>query len=109
LLKSYLARTLNALAGRSVVSRQTTQVYKLHLKELLAEYNLACTQLQDVERGIVSVLEHNPCAKSLLAVKGISDFSLASILGEAGDLSGFVHRIALMGHAELNLAEVTNE
>jgi transposase len=102
------ARTLIALAGRSVGSRQATQAYKLHLKQLLAEYDLACTQLQDVEQEIVSVLERIPFAKAMLAVKGISAISLAGILGEAGDLSGFVHGNALLRHAGLNLAEASS-
>jgi hypothetical protein len=45
----------------------------------------------------------NPCLLS----KGL--FSLAGILGEAGDLSGFVHGNALLRHAGLNLAEDTME
>uniref|UniRef100_UPI001C406271 transposase n=1 Tax=Paenibacillus allorhizosphaerae TaxID=2849866 RepID=UPI001C406271 len=64
--------------------------------------------LQDVEREIVSVLERIPFAKSMLAVKGISAISLAGILGEAGDLSGFVHGNALLRHAGLNLAEASS-
>jgi hypothetical protein len=36
------------------------------------------------------VLERIPFAKSMLEVKGISKISLGGILGEAGDLSGFV-------------------
>jgi transposase len=51
------------------------------------------------------VLERIPFAKSMLAIKGISAISLAGILGEAGDLSGFVHGNALLRHAGLNLAE----
>lgn len=102
------ARTVISLAGRSVGSRQATQAYKLHLKQLLAEYDLACTQLQDVEREIDSVLQRIPFAKSMLAIKGISAISLAGILGEAGDLSGFVHGNALLRHAGLNIAEASS-
>jgi transposase len=49
-----------------------------------------------------------PFAKSMLAIKGISAISLAGILGEAGDLSGFVHGNALLRHAGLNLAEASS-
>jgi transposase len=69
------------------------------LKQLLAEYDLACEQLQVVEQEIVAVLERIPFAKSKLAIKGMSVISLAGILGEAGDLSGFVHGNALLRHA----------
>lgn len=56
----------------------------------------------------MAVLDRIPFAKSMLAVKGISAISLAGILGEAGDLSGFVHGNALLRHAGLNLAEASS-
>jgi len=102
------ARALLSIASRSVGSKQATHAYKLHLKQLLDEYDLACLQLKTVEMEIVSVLERIPFAKSMLAVKGISAISLAGILGEAGDLSGYVHGNALLRHAGLNLAEASS-
>ncbi|SEP19239.1 IS110 family transposase [Paenibacillus sp. OV219] len=102
------ARALCSLASRSVGSKQATHAYKLHLKQLLDEYDLACQQLKTVETEIISVLGRIPFAKSMLAVKGISAISLAGILGEAGDLSGFVHGNALLRHAGLNLAEASS-
>jgi transposase len=102
------AQTLIALARHSVGSKQATHAYKLHLTQLLAEYDLACQQLQVVEAEITAVLDRIPFAKSMLAVKGISVISLAGILGEAGDLSGFTHGNALLRHAGLNLAEASS-
>ncbi len=102
------ARALISLASHSVGSKQATPAYKLHLKQLLDEYDLACQQLATVETAIISVLDRIPFAKSMLAVKGISAISLAGILGEAGDLSGFVHGNALLRHAGLNLAEASS-
>jgi len=102
------AQALISLAGRSVGSKQASHAYKLHLKQLLDEYDLACQQLKTVEMEIVAVLERIPFAKSMLDVKGISAISLAGILGEAGDLSGFVHGNALLRHAGLNLAEASS-
>jgi transposase len=102
------AQTLVALASHSVGSKQATHAYKLHLIQLLAEYDLACEQLQVVEVEIIAVLGRIPFAKSMLAVKGISAISLAGILGEAGDLSGFAHGNALLRHAGLNLAEASS-
>ncbi|MCQ6564120.1 IS110 family transposase, partial [Paenibacillus mendelii] len=102
------ARALIALASNSVGSKQATQAYKLHLKQLLDEYDLATEQLKSVETEIIAVLDRIPFAKSMLAVKGISAISLAGILGEAGDLSGFAHGNALLRHAGLNLAEASS-
>ncbi|MEK5490727.1 IS110 family transposase [Paenibacillus sp. FSL R7-0297] len=102
------AQALIALASHSVGSKQATHAYKLHLMQLLAEYDLACEQLRVVEAEIIAVLDRIPFAKSMLAVKGINAISLAGILGEAGDLSGFVHGNALLRHAGLNLAEASS-
>jgi transposase len=44
----------------------------------------------------------------MLAIKGINAISLAGILGESGDLSGFVQGNALLRHAGLNLTEVSS-
>lgn len=41
-------------------------------------------------------------------IKGISEISLAGILGEAGDLSGFSHGNSLLRHAGLHLAEASS-
>jgi transposase len=102
------ARALISLACRSVSSKQATHAYKLHLKQLLDEYDLACTcqQLQTLEMEITAVVERIPFAKSKLVVKGISVISLAGILGEARDLNGFVHGNALLRHAGLNLKRI---
>ncbi|OAB33013.1 IS110 family transposase [Paenibacillus glacialis] len=102
------AKALISFASRSVGTKQAPHAYKLHLKQLLDEYDLACLQLKTVETEIVAVLERIPFAKSMLAVKGISAISLAGILGEAGDLSGYVHGNALLRHAGLNLAEASS-
>ncbi|SFJ77609.1 Transposase [Paenibacillus sp. UNC496MF] len=102
------ARALIALASSSVGSKQAIQAYKLHLQQLLDEHDLACQQLKTVEAEIIAVLDRIPFAKSMLAIKGISAISLAGILGEAGDLSSFVHGNALLRHAGLNLAEASS-
>lgn len=60
------ARALISLASRSVGSEQATHAYKLHLKQLLDEYDLACLHLQTVETEIIAV--HFVRAKCLLPV-----------------------------------------
>ncbi|MEF2968782.1 hypothetical protein V3851_23570 [Paenibacillus sp. M1] len=98
------SRALISLAGSSVGSKQATHAYKLHLNQLLDEYDLACRQLATVETAIIAVLDRIPFAKSMFEVKGISAISLAGILGEAGDLSGIVH-----GNALLRLASTSQK
>ncbi|QNU06078.1 IS110 family RNA-guided transposase [Peribacillus butanolivorans] len=105
LKKAYL---IIDLAKRSIGTHQALDAYKLHLEQLLEEYDLATTQLERVEQEVTNVLQQIPFAKKLLAIKGISEISLAGILGEAGDLSGFAHGNSLLRHAGLHLSEASS-
>ncbi len=80
---------LLSVARKSVGTKQAIEAYKFHLEQLLEEYDLAVQQLERVEQAVSEVLTQIPFAKKLLMIKGISAISLAGILGEAGDLSGF--------------------
>jgi transposase len=102
------ARSLLVLAKRSIGTKQALDAYKLHLGQLLEEYDLASSQLERVTQEVTNVLEQIPFVKQILAIKGISEISLAGILGEAGDLSGFAHGNALLRHAGLHLAEASS-
>jgi len=102
------AQLLIQLAKRSIGTRQALDAYKFHLQQLLEEYDLATTQLERVEEQVSEVLKQIPYANHLLTIKGISEISLAGILGEAGDLSGFAHGNSLLRHAGLHLAEASS-
>ncbi|PRS22108.1 IS110 family transposase [Bacillus sp. RJGP41] len=102
------AQLLLQLAKKSVGTRQALEAYKFHLEQLSEEYDLAFSQLERVEQEVKDVLKQIPFAKKLLAIKGISEISLAGILGEAGDLSGFSHGNSLLRHAGLHLAEASS-
>lgn len=54
-----------------------------------------------MEQEVKDVLKQIPFAKKLLAIKGISEISLAGILDEAGDLSGFSNGNSLLWHTGL--------
>ncbi|WP_141505306.1 IS110 family transposase [Paenibacillus luteus] len=99
------AGELLALAAQSVGAKHAEKAYKLHLQQLLAEYDLAMDQLQVIEDEVAGTLVRIPLAEPLMAIKGMSILSVAGILGEAGDLSGYAHGNALLRHAGLNLAE----
>jgi transposase len=102
------ALLLIQLAGKSVGTKQALDAYKFHLEQLLEEYDLALKQLERVEEQVTDALLKIPFAYKLLAIKGISVISLAGILGEAGDLSGFSHGNSLLRHAGLHLAEASS-
>jgi transposase len=102
------ARLLIELAQHSVGSKQATEAYKLHLEQLLEEFDLASAQLERVETEVTKALKQITFSDKLLEIKGISEISLAGILGEAGDLSGFAHGNSLLRHAGLHLAEASS-
>jgi transposase len=102
------AQLLIELAAYSVGTPQALDAYKLHLEQLLEEFDLATAQLERVEKEVTEVLKHIPFARKMLAIKGISEIALAGILGEAGDLSGFAHGNSLLRHAGLHLAEASS-
>jgi transposase len=102
------AQLLIELANHSVGTPQALGAYKLHLEQLLEEFDLATVQLERVEKEVTEVLKQIPYARKLLAIKGISEIALAGILGEAGDLSGFAHGNSLLRHAGLHLAEASS-
>jgi len=102
------AQLLLKVARKSVGTRQALEAHKFHLEQLLEEYDLASKQLGKVEQAVKEVLNKIPFAKKLLVIKGISEISLAGILGEAGDLSGFSHGNSLLRHAGLHLVEASS-
>lgn len=102
------AQLLIDLAKSSIGTGQALDAYKFHLEQLLEEYDLSVKQLERVEQQVKEVLNKIPYAKKLLMIKGISEISLAGILGEAGDLSGFSHGNSLLRHAGLHLAEASS-
>lgn len=102
------AQLLIKLARSTVGTGQALDAYKFHLEQLLEEYDLAVKQLERVEQQVKEVINQIPFAKKLLMIKGISEISLAGILGEAGDLSGFSHGNSLLRHAGLHLAEASS-
>lgn len=102
------AQLLIKLAKSSIGTGQALEAYKFHLEQLLEEYDLAVKQLERVEQQVKEVLNQISFAKKLLMMKGISEISLAGILGEAGDLSGFSHGNSLLRHAGLHLAEASS-
>nr|WP_245864366.1 transposase [Paenibacillus donghaensis] len=69
---------------------------------------MAHHQLEQIEHEVHLVLERIPYAQKLLTIRGVNVTTLAGVLGEAGDLSGYSHGNALLRHAGLNLAEASS-
>ncbi|GAB3047228.1 hypothetical protein GCM10027286_07360 [Virgibacillus ainsalahensis] len=93
------AQTLIQLAKGSVGATQALDAYKLHLEQLLEEFDLATTQLEKVEKEATDSLEKITFANKILGMKGITEITLRGIIGETGDLSKFAHGNSLLRHA----------
>ncbi|WP_397260769.1 hypothetical protein [Peribacillus simplex] len=59
--------------------KQALDAYKLHLEQLLEEYDFASSQLERVTQEVTNVLEKIPFVKQILGIKGISEILLAGI------------------------------
>lgn len=102
------AEQLITLAKCSVGATSALHAYRLHLGQLLEEYDLAQRQLEQIEHELHLILKRIPYAQKLLEIQGVNATCLAGVLGEAGDLSGYTHGNALLRHAGLNLAEASS-
>lgn len=102
------AQTLIQLAKSSVGTTQAQDAHKLHLEQLLEEFDLATSQLEMVEDEAKNALKKITFANKILGIKGITEITLGGIIGEAGDLSKFAHGNSLLRHAGLNLAEASS-
>ncbi|RLL39588.1 IS110 family transposase, partial [Oceanobacillus piezotolerans] len=102
------AKKLIQLAERTVGTAQALDAYKLHLEQLLEEFDLATSQLEKVEEEAKNALKKITFANKILGIKGITEITLGGIIGEAGDLSKFAHGNSLLRHAGLNLAEASS-
>ena len=102
------AQKLIQLAKNSVGTTQALDAYKLQLEQLLEEFDLATIQLEKVEEEATDALKNITFTNKILGIKGITENTLAGILGEAGDLSKFAHGNSLLRHGGLNLAEASS-
>src|SRR5699024_10671395 len=87
---------------------QALDAYKLQLEQLLEEFDLATIQLERFEEEATDALKNITFTNKILGIKGITENTLAGILGEAGDLSKFAHGNSLLRHGGLNLAEASS-
>lgn len=102
------AEQLISLAKCSIGTTQALYAQRLHIGQLLEEYDLAQRQLEQIEHELHLILERIPYAQKLLEIRGVNVTSLAGVLGEAGDVSNYAHRNALLRHAGLNLTEASS-
>lgn len=102
------AEALIYLAKHSVGNDKAHDAYKLHLTQLLEEFDLTTSQLEIVEKEVAETLESISFGDKLLSIKGLTTTMVGGILGETGDLSQFAHGNSLLRHAGLHLVEASS-
>jgi transposase len=102
------ATQLLAAAATSIGLREGTAPLVTRLHYLLEE----AARLQDYQRALeqqqAAALRLVPYAAALLQLRGLGVGTVATLLGEAGDLRGFRRARQLLKHAGLNLYELSS-
>ena len=99
------AEALVSAAEISVGVRDAVGAHRLALGQLLTELEEIIEQLAEVEQSMAESLEQVPYASRLLSIPGLQGISVATLLGEAGDLRGYRHAKQLLKMLGLDLVE----
>jgi transposase len=101
-------RCLKAAASRSVGIREGSELARIELKLLLAQYELLQSKFEELEAKLDELMEQIPYVKPLLAIKGIGRDTIAGFLAEVGDIGRYQHPKQIIKLAGLNLKENTS-
>jgi transposase len=101
-------QSLKAAASRSVGIEQGTEMAKLELQLLLAQYELIQCKFGELDVKLDQLLARIPGVHQLLAIKGIGRDTVAGFLAEVGDISQYRHPKQVIKLAGLNLRENTS-
>ncbi len=99
------AEALQDAARRSIGITQGAGSHRLAVKQLLAELRHVQGHLREVEAGMAAALQEVPYATLLLSIPQLGRVTVATLLGELGDLKGYRHAKQLIAMAGLDLVE----
>lgn len=99
------AKALVEQAQQSIAKDIAPEQVKRSLRFLLDQYEQLSSQLEQLEKEAVSLLENIPEAQKILTIPGIGPITVAGILAETGDLSTYRHGRQVLRLAGLHLGE----
>jgi len=99
------AEALLEAAGRSVGIRRGVAAHEFALAQLLEELRAVLAQLASVEAAQAAALAKVPYGKRLLTVPGLGVVSVATLVGELGDLRDYRVAKQVLKMAGLDLVE----
>ena len=79
--------------------------YKIHISNLVSQISLLNKQIKEIEEKIKDILEEIQEAKLLKTIRGMSNNSIAILLGYFGDISHYNNVQEAIKYAGLNLYE----
>lgn len=99
------AQALLQLAQTSVGLTHGREAHTLALRQLLDELEAVLGQIRELERQMDQQLDRVPYAERLLTIPLLGRMTLATLLGELGDLKNYRHAKQLLCMAGLDLVE----
>lgn len=102
------ARAVRAAADGTIGSATALGAHRLAIGQLVDEMKHARTQRLAVEREMKAALSRVDYAPLLLSIPRLGAITLATLLGEFGDLRGFDRAEKLIKHAGLDLIECSS-
>ena len=96
-------KNLKAAASRSVGIKEGSELAKMELKLLLAQYEWHHNKLEELESKLDELLKQIPHVQQLLAFRGIGRDTIAGFLAEVGDIGQYRHPKQISKLAGLNL------
>ena len=107
-LKEEKIRALYKAAGSSVGTTAGRDGMLTEIREILFERTIMTEHIKKLETKMCYFLDQVPVCKYLLTMKGLGTVSVAGIIGELGDFSGFSHSDEILKYAGLNLYEISS-
>ena len=107
-LKSERAREIHAAAEKSVGNPLAAGAHRLAISQLVADMRHLHGQISAVEAELKARLAEVPYAADLLTIPRLGAITLATLLGEFGDLRDYDRAAKLIKHAGLDLVELSS-
>lgn len=102
------ARDVRTAAEMSVGSPLAAEAHQLAIRQLVADLRHLHGQLSEVEVEMKTRLAEVPYAADLLTIPRLGAITLATLLGEFGDLRHYDRAAKLIKHAGLDLVELSS-
>lgn len=102
------AREIREVAETSVGTTRAAAAHRLAIVQLVADMRHLQAQLATVEGEMCACLEKVPYASLLLSIPRLGAVTVATLLGEFGDLRRYDRAAKLIKHAGLDLVEASS-